>query len=160
MRHRSPSARNSAATPARSGCASRLCRRASPAWPRVPCAAPRVVQAAAPRVAEVPLGGTAVGPGINTPIGFPQKVIELLATDTGLPITEALDHFEAQGARDGLVEASGALRVIAVSLTKICNDLRWMGSGPNTGLGELHIPDLQPGASIMPGDVNPAIPEA
>ncbi|HEY5231125.1 MAG TPA: class II fumarate hydratase [Galbitalea sp.] len=111
-------------------------------------------------VAEVPLGGTAVGTGINTPLGFPQKVIELLASETGLPITEALDHFEAQGARDGLVEASGALRVIAVSLTKICNDLRWMGSGPNTGLGELHIPDLQPGSSIMPGKVNPVIPEA
>jgi fumarate hydratase class II len=118
------------------------------------------VEATIPRVAEVPLGGTAVGTGINTPIGFPQKVIELLAKDTGLPITEALDHFEAQGARDGLVEASGALRVIAVSLTKICNDLRWMGSGPNTGLAEIHIPDLQPGSSIMPGKVNPVIPEA
>jgi fumarate hydratase class II len=112
------------------------------------------------RVAEVPLGGTAVGTGINTPVGFPQKVIAQLAADSGLPITEALDHFEAQGARDALVEASGALRVIAVSLTKICNDLRWMGSGPNTGLGELHIPDLQPGSSIMPGKVNPVIPEA
>jgi fumarate hydratase, class II len=111
-------------------------------------------------VAEVPLGGTATGTGINTPIGFPQKVIALLAQDAGLPITEALDHFEAQGARDGLVEASGALRVIAVSLTKICNDLRWMGSGPNTGLGEIHLPDLQPGSSIMPGKVNPVIPEA
>jgi fumarate hydratase class II len=111
-------------------------------------------------VAEVPLGGTAVGTGINTPAGFPQKVIQVLAEDSGLPITEALDHFEAQGARDGLVEASGALRVLAVSLTKICNDLRWMGSGPNTGLGELHIPDLQPGSSIMPGKVNPVIPEA
>ncbi len=113
-----------------------------------------------PRVAEVPLGGTATGTGINTPLGFPQRVIEVLAADSKLPITEALDHFEAQGARDGLVEASGALRVIAVSLTKICNDLRWMGSGPNTGLGELHIPDLQPGSSIMPGKVNPVIPEA
>ena len=112
------------------------------------------------RVAEVPLGGTAVGTGINTPPGFPQRVIAELANNSGLPITEALDHFEAQGARDGLVEASGALRVIAVSLTKICNDLRWMGSGPNTGLGELHIPDLQPGSSIMPGKVNPVIPEA
>jgi fumarate hydratase class II len=112
------------------------------------------------RVAEVPLGGTAVGTGINTPAGFPQRVIAELAANSGLPITEALDHFEAQGARDGLVEASGALRVIAVSLTKICNDLRWMGSGPNTGLGELHIPDLQPGSSIMPGKVNPVIPEA
>ena len=118
------------------------------------------VQSTIPRVAEVPLGGTAVGTGINTPVGFPQKVIELLAADSKLPITEALDHFEAQGARDGLVEASGALRVLAVSLTKICNDLRWMGSGPNTGLGELHIPDLQPGSSIMPGKVNPVIPEA
>ena len=118
------------------------------------------VESALPRVAEVPLGGTATGTGINTPIGFPQRVIALLAEDSGLPITEAVDHFEAQGARDGLVEASGALRVIAVSLTKICNDVRWMGSGPNTGLGELHIPDLQPGSSIMPGKVNPVIPEA
>ena len=118
------------------------------------------VQATLPRVAEVPLGGTAVGTGINTPKGFPQQVIAQLAEDTDLPITEALDHFEAQGARDALVEASGALKVIAVSLTKINNDLRWMGSGPNTGLGELHIPDLQPGSSIMPGKVNPVIPEA
>ena len=118
------------------------------------------VQAVLPRVAEVPLGGTAVGTGINTPLGFPQRVIELIVTDTELPITEAKDHFEAQANRDGLVEASGALRTIAVSLTKINNDLRWMGSGPNTGLGELHIPDLQPGSSIMPGKVNPVIPEA
>jgi fumarate hydratase class II len=112
------------------------------------------------RVAEVPLGGTAVGTGINTPKGFPQEVIRLLATETGLPITEARDHFEAQGARDALVEASGALRVLAVSLTKINNDLRWMGSGPNAGIAELHIPDLQPGSSIMPGKVNPVVPEA
>ncbi|MEU1970094.1 class II fumarate hydratase [Microbacterium sp. NPDC019599] len=118
------------------------------------------VQAVLPRVSEVPLGGTAVGTGINTPIGFPQKVIELIVADTELPITEAKDHFEAQANRDGLVEASGALRTIAVSLTKINNDLRWMGSGPNTGLGELHIPDLQPGSSIMPGKVNPVVPEA
>ncbi|CAN5186362.1 class II fumarate hydratase [soil metagenome] len=118
------------------------------------------IQAALPRVAEVPLGGTAVGTGINMPAAFSQKVIDIIADTTGLPITEALDHFEAQGARDGLVEASGALRTLAVSLTKICNDLRWMGSGPNTGLGELHIPDLQPGSSIMPGKVNPVIPEA
>jgi len=118
------------------------------------------VQATIERVAEVPLGGTATGTGINTPLGFSQKVIAELASSTGLPITEAEDHFEAQGARDGLVEASGALRVIAVSLTKICNDLRWMGSGPNTGLAELHIPDLQPGSSIMPGKVNPVVPEA
>ena len=118
------------------------------------------VQAALPRVAEVPLGGTAVGTGINTPKGFSQKVIAILAESTKLPITEALDHFEAQGARDGLVEASGALRVLAVSLIKISNDLRWMGSGPNTGLNEIHIPDLQPGSSIMPGKVNPVVPEA
>jgi fumarate hydratase class II len=118
------------------------------------------VQSSIPRVAEVPLGGTAVGTGINTPAGFSQRVIALLAKDSGLPITEARDHFEAQGARDGLVEASGALRVLAVSLTKIVNDLRWMGSGPNTGLAEIAIPDLQPGSSIMPGKVNPVVPEA
>jgi len=118
------------------------------------------VRSVLPRVAEVPLGGTATGTGINTPVGFPQRVIAALADDSGLPITEALDHFEAQGARDALVEASGALRVVAVSLTKINNDIRWMGSGPNTGLGELHIPDLQPGSSIMPGKVNPVVPEA
>jgi len=118
------------------------------------------VQGTIVRVAEVPLGGTAVGTGINTPKGFPQEVIRLLAAETKLPITEARDHFEAQGARDALVEGMGALRVLAVSLTKINNDLRWMGSGPNAGLGELHIPDLQPGSSIMPGKVNPVIPEA
>lgn len=116
--------------------------------------------AALQRTAEVPLGGTAVGTGINTPAGFPQRVIELLREDTGLPLTEARNHFEAQGARDGLVELSGALRTVAVSLTKICNDLRWMGSGPNTGLGEIALPDLQPGSSIMPGKVNPVVPEA
>ncbi len=118
------------------------------------------VQASIVRVAEVPLGGTAVGTGINTPTGFPQEVIRLLAAETKLPITEARNHFEAQGARDGLVEAMGALRVLAVSLTKINNDLRWMGSGPNAGIAEIHIPDLQPGSSIMPGKVNPVIPEA
>lgn len=118
------------------------------------------IQASIPRVAEVPLGGTAVGTGINTPKGFPQTVIKLLAEQTKLPITEARNHFEAQGARDALVEVSGALRVLAVSLTKINNDLRWMGSGPNAGLGELSIPDLQPGSSIMPGKVNPVVPEA
>jgi fumarate hydratase class II len=118
------------------------------------------VRTALPRVAEVPLGGTAVGTGINTPAGFPQLVISLLQAETELPVTEAADHFEAQANRDGLVDASGALRTIAVSLTKISNDLRWMGSGPNTGLGELRIPDLQPGSSIMPGKVNPVVPEA
>jgi fumarate hydratase class II len=118
------------------------------------------IQSTIVRVAEVPLGGTAVGTGINTPAGFSAAVIAELAKSTKLPVTEAKDHFEAQGARDGLVEASGALRVIAVSLTKICNDIRWMGSGPNTGIAEINIPDLQPGSSIMPGKVNPVIPEA
>jgi fumarate hydratase class II len=118
------------------------------------------IEASLPRTAEVPLGGTAVGTGINTPQGFPQRVIDILAERTGLPLTEARDHFEAQGARDGLVEMSGQLRTIAVSLVKINNDLRWMGSGPRTGLGEIHLPDLQPGSSIMPGKVNPVLPEA
>src|SRR5699024_6859245 len=105
-------------------------------------------------------GGTAVGTRINTPLGFSEKVIANLAESTGLPLTEARNHFEAQSARDGLVELPGALRTIAVSFTKIANAVRWMGSGPNTGLGELHLPDLQPGSSIMPGKVNPVIPEA
>lgn len=118
------------------------------------------VTATIERVAEVPLGGTATGTGINTPAGFSRQVIAELAAHTSLPLHEAADHFEAQGARDGLVEASGALRTLAVSLVKINNDLRWMGSGPNTGLGELHLPDLQPGSSIMPGKVNPVVPEA
>ena len=87
-------------------------------------------------------------------------MIAEVASATGLPLTEARDHFEAQGARDGLVELSGQLRTIAVSLTKIANDLRWMGSGPRAGLGEINLPDLQPGSSIMPGKVNPVIPEA
>ncbi|WP_329463285.1 class II fumarate hydratase [Streptomyces sp. NBC_01431] len=113
-----------------------------------------------PRLAELPLGGTAVGTGINTPPGFSAAVIAEVARTTGLPLTEARDHFEAQGARDGLVETSGQLRTIAVSLTKIANDLRWMASGPRTGLAEISLPDLQPGSSIMPGKVNPVIPEA
>jgi fumarate hydratase class II len=118
------------------------------------------LQATLPRVAELPLGGTAVGTGINTPPGFARLVIERLARDTGLPLTEARNHFEAQGARDGLVEASGQLRTIAAGLYKIVNDIRWMGSGPRAGLRELAIPDLQPGSSIMPGKVNPVVPEA
>ena len=118
------------------------------------------IEAALPRVCEVPLGGTAVGTGINTPAGFADRVIAVLAQQTGLPITRAGNQFEAQGARDGLVEASGALRTLAVSLTKICNDLRWMASGPTAGLAEIHLPDLQPGSSIMPGKVNPVVPEA
>jgi len=118
------------------------------------------VDAALPRVAELPLGGTAVGTGINTPPGFAESVISMVADKTELPLTEARDHFEAQGARDGLVEASGVLRTYAVSLYKIANDLRWMGSGPRAGLGEISLPDLQPGSSIMPGKVNPVICEA
>ncbi|MGW7292201.1 class II fumarate hydratase [Streptomyces xiamenensis] len=118
------------------------------------------LRSALPRLAELPLGGTAVGTGINTPAGFSAAVIEEVARTTGLPLTEARDHFEAQGARDGLVETSGQLRTVAVSLTKICNDLRWMGSGPRAGLAEINLPDLQPGSSIMPGKVNPVIPEA
>jgi fumarate hydratase, class II len=113
-----------------------------------------------PRVAELPLGGTAVGTGINMPPGFAAAVIGKLADETGLPLTEARNHFEAQGARDALVEASGQLRVIAVGLYKMANDIRWMGSGPHAGLRELHIPDLQPGSSIMPGKVNPVVCEA
>ena len=112
-----------------------------------------------PRLCTLPLGGTAVGTGINAPKGFARKVIARLATRTGLPLTEAKDHFAAQGARDALVETSGQLRVLAVSLIKIANDLRWMASGPRTGLGEIRLPDLQPGSSIMPGKVNPVIPE-
>ena len=112
------------------------------------------------RVGEVPLGGTAVGTGINAPPAFAPAVIAALAERTGLPITEARDHFAAQASRDGLVEASGLLRVVAVAMVKIANDLRWMGSGPRTGLAEIRIPDLQPGSSIMPGKVNPVIPEA
>lgn len=118
------------------------------------------VRATLPRVAELPLGGTAVGTGINTPPGFAAAVITELNRRTGLELTEAEDHFEAQGARDGLVELSGQLKTVAVSLTKICNDLRWMGSGPRAGLGEIVLPDLQPGSSIMPGKVNPVICEA
>jgi fumarate hydratase, class II len=118
------------------------------------------LEASLPRLAELPLGGTAVGTGINMPPGFAALVIADVAAQTGLPLTEARDHFEAQGARDGLVEASGQLRTIAVSLYKISNDLRWMGSGPRTGLAEINLPDLQPGSSIMPGKVNPVIPEA
>ncbi|MCC9308882.1 class II fumarate hydratase [Kitasatospora sp. RB6PN24] len=117
------------------------------------------LRAALPRVAELPLGGTAVGTGINTPPGFSAAVIAELAGSTGLPLTEARNHFEAQGARDGLVELSGQLRTIAVGLTKIVNDLRWMSSGPRTGLAEINLPDLQPGSSIMPGKVNPVVPE-
>jgi fumarate hydratase class II len=118
------------------------------------------LEAALPRLAELPLGGTAVGTGLNTPPGFAERVIAEISRATGLPLTEARDHFEAQGARDALVETSGALRTIAAGLYKIANDLRWMSSGPRAGLAEIHLPDLQPGSSIMPGKVNPVIPEA
>ena len=116
--------------------------------------------AALPDVGELPLGGTAVGTGLNAPPGFAGAVIARLAADMDLPLTEARNHFEAAGARDALVAASGALRAIAVSLFKICNDLRLMNSGPRTGLAEVQVPDLQPGSSIMPGKVNPVICEA
>ncbi len=112
-----------------------------------------------PRLGELALGGTAVGTGINAPAGFAAAVIALLAESTGLPVVEARDHFEAQGGRDALVEASGMVRTVAVSMVKMANDLRWMASGPATGLAEIHLPDLQPGSSIMPGKVNPVIPE-
>ena len=112
------------------------------------------------RLGQLPLGGTAAGTGLNAPPGFAGEVIELLADRLDLPLVEAPDHFEAQGAQDVLVEVSGACRVIAVSLHKISSDLRWMSSGPAAGLGEIHLPDLQPGSSIMPGKVNPVLPEA
>jgi len=117
------------------------------------------IEATLPRLGELALGGTAVGTGINAPPGFAAAVIARLAATTGLPLREARDHFEAQGGRDALVEASGALRTVAVSLVKIANDLRWMASGPMAGLGEIRLPELQPGSSIMPGKVNPVIPE-
>jgi fumarate hydratase class II len=118
------------------------------------------LQGVLPRVGELPLGGTAVGTGINAPAGLAGEVIAKLAVDLDLPLTEARDHFEAQGSRDALVEASGVLRTVAVSLNKISNDIRWMGSGPRTGLTEIFLPDLQPGSSIMPGKVNPVLCEA
>ncbi|MEE2034238.1 class II fumarate hydratase [Rhodococcus chondri] len=119
------------------------------------------VRATLPRLGELPIGGTAVGTGLNAPDGFGPRVVAALVEATGIDALQpAKNSFEAQAARDGLVEASGALRTIAVSLTKIANDIRWMGSGPLTGLGEIRLPDLQPGSSIMPGKVNPVIPEA
>jgi fumarate hydratase, class II len=118
------------------------------------------LDAALPRARELPLGGTAVGTGINTPASFAERTIGYLVEDTGERFTEARNHFEAQGTQDSLVELSGVLRTYAVGLVKICNDLRWMGSGPTAGLAEIHLQDLQPGSSIMPGKVNPVIPEA
>jgi fumarate hydratase, class II len=113
-----------------------------------------------PRVRELALGGTAVGTGINAPAGFAERTIAALNADTGEDFTEARNHFEAQGTQDSLVELSGVLKTYAVGLVKLCNDLRWMGSGPTAGLAEIHLQDLQPGSSIMPGKVNPVIPEA
>ncbi|MDL9938344.1 class II fumarate hydratase [Gordonia sp. ABSL1-1] len=119
------------------------------------------VRATLPRVGELPIGGTAVGTGLNAPDGFGTKVVAELVKLTGVTeLSLAADNFEAQAARDGLVELSGQLKTVAVSLTKIANDVRWMGSGPLTGLGEISLPDLQPGSSIMPGKVNPVLPEA
>jgi fumarate hydratase class II len=118
------------------------------------------VEAALPGLMELPLGGTAVGTGLNAPAGFAADVIAELARRTGLPFIEAPNHFEAQGARDAACFMSGALRCCAVALTKIANDIRWLGSGPRCGLGELKLPAMQPGSSIMPGKVNPVIAES
>ncbi len=118
------------------------------------------IDAVVVRLGRLPLGGTAVGTGINAPAGFAAAVIAALAARTGLPLVEAPNHFAAQGGRDDLVDASAVLRTVAVSLTKIANDVRWMASGPRTGLAEIHLPDLQPGSSIMPGKVNPVLAEA
>jgi fumarate hydratase class II len=117
------------------------------------------IRDALPRLGQIPLGGTAVGTGLNTHPEFATRVRARLTDDTGLTIDAPADPFEAQAARDGLVEASGALRTLAVSLTKIANDLRFMGSGPRAGLAEIFLPELQKGSSIMPGKVNPVIPE-
>jgi fumarate hydratase class II len=117
------------------------------------------VEGALPRLGQIPLGGTAVGTGLNTHPEFAAKVRALLVADTSLPISAPADPFESQAARDGVVELSGALKVVAVSLTKIANDLRLMGSGPRAGFAEIFLPELQKGSSIMPGKVNPVIPE-
>jgi fumarate hydratase class II len=109
---------------------------------------------------ELPLGGTAVGTGVNAPEGFAERTIALIAERTGLPFREARNHFEAQAAKDAVSFLSGALKTCAVALTKIANDIRWLGSGPRGGLGEIRLPELQPGSSIMPGKVNPVIPES
>src|SRR5690242_326335 len=119
----------------------------------------RRIENALPQVAQIPLGGTATGTGLNTHKDFAAKVREKLSADTGLTISAPEDPFEAQGNRDALVELSGALKVVAVSLTKIAGDLALMGSGPRVGIGEIFLPELQKGSSIMPGKVNPVIPE-
>ena len=117
------------------------------------------VQDTLPRLGKIPLGGTAVGTGLNTHPEFAERVRKLLSEETGLTISAPANPFEAQAARDGIVEASGALKTVAVSLTKIANDLRYLGSGPRAGLAEISLPELQKGSSIMPGKVNPVIPE-
>jgi fumarate hydratase, class II len=122
--------------------------------------AAEALRGALPVVGELPLGGTAVGTGLNAPPGFARAVVDRLAREQGLPLTEAADHFAAHGARDALVGLSGGLRTLAVALVKVGNDVRWMGSGPRTGLAEIRLPDLQPGSSIMPGKVNPVMVEA
>jgi len=118
------------------------------------------IEAVEDRLAELALGGTAVGNGLNTHPDFAKKVVALISKYSNLNFTEAENHFEAQGAQDAAVETSGALKTIAVSLVKICNDIRWLASGPRCGLGEISIPSVQPGSSIMPGKINPVIPEA
>ena len=118
------------------------------------------VEAALPGIYELPLGGTAVGTGLNAPFGFAARTIRLIGERTALPFREARNHFEAQGAKDAVVFLSGALRAYAVALTKIANDIRWLGSGPRCGLGELKLPATLPGSSIMPGKVNPVIAES
>jgi fumarate hydratase class II len=117
------------------------------------------VRDALPRLGQIPLGGTATGTGLNTHPEFAARVRALLSEETGLTISAPADPFEAQAARDGIVETSGALKTVAVSLTKIANDIRYLGSGPRAGLGEIFLPELQKGSSIMPGKVNPVIPE-
>jgi len=120
----------------------------------------RRVEAVRPALAELAIGGTAVGTGINTPADFGARMSAALSEILGVEFVEASNHFEAQSARDAVVEASGALRTVAVSLTKIANDLRWLSSGPRTGLGEINLPAVQPGSSIMPGKVNPVMAES
>ena len=117
------------------------------------------LQSIEPRLAELALGGTAVGTGMNTHPEFARRVIALIAQETGCPFVEAKNHFEAQASQDAAVEASGALKTVAVSLIKVANDIRWLASGPRCGIGEILLPDLQPGSSIMPGKVNPVMPE-
>jgi fumarate hydratase class II len=118
------------------------------------------IEAAMQALLELPLGGTAIGTGVNAPEGFAARTIGRIARSAGLAFREATNHFEAQGSRDAVVFASGALRTWAVALTKIANDIRWLGSGPRGGLGEIRLPELQPGSSIMPGKVNPVVPES